>query len=110
HGITFDDFEKKLNVGQNDAVDMLADGHADAAFLGGAVPTASVQRACNEQDVYFIPYEDAAVASLLSEYPFFQRITVPADKYSDLQGDFSGLNVGSMHLITSADADDETIY
>ena len=110
HGVTYDDFGKKLNNNQNGAVDMLADGQADAAFLGGAVPTSSIQRACSEQDVHFIPYDEKAVESLLAEYPFFQRVTIPADKYSDLTEDFPCLNVGSMHLITSADESEDRIY
>ncbi len=109
HGLTFGDFDKKNN-NQNGAVDMLADGQADAAFLGGAVPTSSIQRACSEQAIHFIPYEEEAVERLLAEYPFFQRVTIPADKYSDLTEDFPCLNVGSMHLITSADEPDDRIY
>ena len=38
------------------------------------------------------------------------RLAGPADKYADLTEDFQGLNVGSMHLITSADEDEERIY
>ena len=40
HGLTYEDFSP-LNNTQAGAVDMLADGSAAAAFLGGAVPTAS---------------------------------------------------------------------
>lgn len=109
HGVTYDDFTK-LNNNQNGAVDMLADGQADAAFLGGAIPTSSIQRACSEQDIYFIPFDDQAKAQLVDEYPFFQPITVTADKYSDLTEDYAGMNVGSMHLITAAEQPDELIY
>ena len=110
HGLTFDDFGKKLNGTQNGAVEMLADGQADAAFLGGAVPAPSITRACNEQDVVFIPFEESALDSLVAEYPFFNKITIPADKYKDMKEDFKGLNVGSMHVITSADMDEENVY
>ena len=86
------------------------DGAVDAAFLGGAVPTASVVQACATQDVVFIPYDPEAVQALVEKYAFFDTATITADKYSDLQEDFHGLNVGSMHLITAADQPEEQIY
>ncbi len=109
HGLSFDDFEK-TNASQSETVDILADGQADAAFLGGAIPAPPLQRLCNEQDVFFIPFDEAAVDSLIQEYPFFWRVTIPQDKYPDLDGDYRGINVGSMHLITSADESDEEVY
>jgi hypothetical protein len=110
HGITYADLRDKLNNNQSGAVDMLADGNADAAFLGGAVPTGSITQACSSHDIYFVPFEVNAKARLVEKYPFFQPVTVPADKYADLTEDYEGLNVGSMHLITSASQDEELIY
>jgi len=109
HGVTYEDFEP-LNATQSGAVDLLGDGAADAAFLGGAVPTASVVQACATQDVVFVPYSLEAVQALVDQYAFFDKATVTADKYSDLQEDFYGMNVGSMHLITSAGQDEELVY
>ncbi len=110
HGVTFADFGRKLNNNQSGAVDMLGDGNADAAFLGGAVPTGSITQACSTHDIYFVPFAADARARLVEKYPFFQPVTVPSDKYSDLTEDYEGLNVGSMHLITSATEDEDLIY
>lgn len=109
HGVKMSDFEK-LNNTQSGAVDLLADGNADAAFLGGAVPTGAVQQACSSHDVFFIPFDPEARERLVEKYPFFQPVTVPQSAYSDLTGDYDGLNVGSMHLITSADQPEDLIY
>ena len=109
HGISFDDLNKK-NSTQSAAVDMLGDGDAQAAFLGGAVPTGSITQACSTFDIFFIPFDESARASLTTDFPFFQEITIAKDKYSDLTEDFQGLNVGSMHLITSAKHDEDEIY
>lgn len=109
HGLTFDDFTK-LNDNQSGAVDKLGDGNADAAFLGGAVPTGSIQQACSQYDIHFIPFDPEARQRLIDEYPFFHPVTIPGGTYSDLKEDFEALNVGSMHLITSADANEERIY
>jgi TRAP transporter TAXI family solute receptor len=109
HGVTYDDLSVLHNT-QAAAVDMLADNSAAAAFLGGAIPTASITQATSTQSIRFIPFDDAAVANLVTQYPFFDRVTVPADTYRGQEEPFFGLNVGSMHLITGADQDEDLIY
>lgn len=109
HGVTMADISP-LNATQAGAVDMLADGSAAAAFLGGAIPTASISQACASQDIVFLPFEDAAKARLIAEYPFFHPATIPGGTYRGRDEDFHGLNVGSMHLITAGDKDEELVY
>lgn len=109
HGVTYEDFSP-LNATQSSSVDMLGDSSADAAFLGGAVPTSSISQACSTYDINFIPFGETEREKLVKDFPFFQPFTIKQDKYTDLTGDYAGLNVGSMHLITSADQDEELIY
>ena len=109
HGVTYDDLSVPHNT-QAAAVDMLADSSAAAAFLGGAVPTASITQATSSQDIRFIPFDDEAVESLVTDFPFFDRVTVPAGTYRGQDEPFFGLNVGSMHLITAAGQDENLIY
>ena len=109
HGMSYEDFTP-LNNSQSGAVDLLADGSADAAFLGGAVPTASLTQASSSQDLVFIPYQDEPKQQVLRDYPFFAPATIPAGTYRGLDADYQGLNVGSMHLITSAGQDEELVY
>ncbi len=110
HGVKMEDFGKKMNDTQTGAVELMADGKADAAFLGGAVPTSAVTQACSNQDIFFIPFDPAIRTKLVEKYPFFSPVTIPKEKYKDLKADYAGLNVGSMHLIASKDADEELIY
>jgi len=109
HGVAWDSLNLR-NATQSGAVDMLADGSANAAFLGGAVPTASITQATSTFDVHFVPLDESSRQSLIEKYPFFHEATIPAGTYKGLDQDFQGLNVGSMHLITSADQDEELIY
>ena len=109
HGITYDDFSP-VNATQAGAVDLLTDESVAAAFLGGAVPTASITQASAVQDIRLVPFEAAAKEQLIADYLFFRPATIPAGTYRGIDEDFEGLDVGSMHLITSADADDELVY
>ena len=109
HGITYDDFTPLHNT-QAGSVDMLADGSAAAAFLGGAVPTASITQARASQDIRFIPFDAAAKTSLFKQYPFFSPANIPADTYRGQAEEFAGMNVGNMHLVTRASLDADTVY
>ncbi|MDA0841157.1 MAG: TAXI family TRAP transporter solute-binding subunit [Planctomycetota bacterium] len=109
HGISYEDFSAKSGT-QSAAVDMMADGAVEAAFLGGAVPTSSITQASAGQELTYIPFEEEAMKSLLANYPFFHPARIPAGTYKGLDTDFNGLNVGSMILITSAQQSEELIY
>jgi len=109
HGVTYADLSA-LHDTQAGAVALLADGSADAAFLGGAVPTASLTQACASKDIVFIPFDEKKIDQLVADYPFFERKTIPAGTYRDQSEAFSGLNVGSMTLVTAAAVEEETVY
>lgn len=109
HGVTYDDFTPLYNT-QSGAVDMLANGSVSAAFLGGAVPTASITQATTSQPIFFVPYSDEAMSELIERYPFFEPASIPAGTYKGQEEELHYLNVGSMHLIASAGADEELIY
>lgn len=109
HGVSMDDIEKVYQP-MGAAVDMLGDGSADAAFLGGAVPAAAISQACASFETFFIPFDPAVRQTLIDKYPFFHPIDLPGDTYQGHPEKFEGLNVGSMHLVTAAAADEELIY
>jgi uncharacterized protein len=109
HGIAYSDFTP-LSATQAGAVDLLADGSAAAAFIGGAIPTASITQAATSQDIVYVPYDEEAVERLVRDYPFFERATIPAGTYRGLDRDYHGLDVGSMHLVASASAPEELVY
>jgi TRAP transporter TAXI family solute receptor len=109
HGVTYDDLTELHNT-QSGAVAMLADGSADAAFLGGAVPTASITQAATTQEITFVPFDENAISELVAGFPFFSRASIPGGTYRNIEADFSGLNVGSMQFITSAAQSDDTVY
>lgn len=110
HGIRYDDFSPLNYATQQAAVDMLADGSADAAFLGGAVPTASITQAAASMDITLVPFGETEKQGLIDEYEFFRPATIPAETYRNQTATFDGLEVGTMHLIVSADAKDELVH
>lgn len=108
HGVTEADFEKRSQP-MGPAVGLLGDGEVHAAFLGGAVPAAAISQAAASFEIFLVPFDPATRDTLIEKYPFFDGITVPAEVYGT-ESDYEGLNVGSMHLITSASADEDLVY
>ncbi|MEL7499900.1 MAG: TAXI family TRAP transporter solute-binding subunit [Planctomycetota bacterium] len=108
HGVKYDDMTV-LSGNYNTANDMLADGKADAAFMGGAIPIPAVAALCQTQDVVFVKM-DEAVLEQLKDLPFYFGVPVPADAYSDLNEELFGINVGNMQLLTHAKVDEDTVY
>lgn len=109
HGLSYDDFSP-MNATQQAAVDMLTDGASDVAFLGGAVPTASITQLSASMDVTFVPFGETEKQQLVDGFLFFRPATIPSETYRNQAEPFEGLDVGSMHLITSADVPDELVY
>ena len=109
HGITYEDFTP-LNSTYIGAVDLLADGSAAAAFVGGAIPTPAATQASTSQDIFFIPFDTAAKQSLFKDYPFFNAVTIPANTYKGQTEPFASMNVGAMHLITAENAAENMVY
>ena len=108
HGLSYDDMTV-LNGNYFEAGDMISDGKADAAFMGGAIPIPAVTQLCSTQDVVFIKLDDDA-PERLSKYPFYFPVPVKADAYSDLNEDLTGLNVGNMQLITHESVSEGVVY
>ena len=73
-------------------------------------PTRPSPRRRRRQDIHFIPFDETAKQGLIDEYLFFRPATIPADTYRGQNEVFEGLDVGSMHLITSSNADEELVY
>ncbi|MFK8114087.1 MAG: TAXI family TRAP transporter solute-binding subunit [Rubripirellula sp.] len=109
HGVAWEDITS-LNATQSGSVDQLGDGSADAAFLGGAVPTGSITQATSTFDVTFVPFDEDARQTLIKDYAFFHPFSIPAGTYKGMEADFQGLNVGSMHVITAKAQPEDLVY
>ncbi len=109
HGISYDDLEV-INGNYNQATELLGDGQADAAFMGGAIPIGAVTNLCASKDVVFLKFDDDAPAKLQQQHPFYFTVPIPAEKYSDLNEDMMGINVGNMIFATHANVDEDIVY
>jgi len=119
HGVIYEkdkqDFTP-INQTYSDAVQLLGDGSVDACFMGGAIPIPAVSQACTSYNIHFIPYDPKIRSQLIENYPFFSEAKIPAktsddkETYKGMKEDFLAMDVGSMHLITHANVDEQLVY
>ncbi len=109
HGVSYDDMEV-IPGNYLAASEMIGDGKADAAFMGGAIPIPAVTSLCATQDVVFLTFDEDAPQKLMEQHPFYFPVPITADKYSDLEEDMTGINVGNMILVTHANVDEDLVY
>jgi TRAP transporter TAXI family solute receptor len=109
HGLSLADLD--LTYGsQQSAVDLLGDRAVAAAMIGGGTPNPSLSQMAQANPIRLIPYDDQAKQQLIREYSFFEPASIPAGTYSGIDQEFQGLNVGSAHLITHAQQDEQTVF
>lgn len=109
HGLSVADLEPRYGS-QQSAVDLLGDGAVVAAMIGGGVPNPALAQMAQANPLRLVPYDEAAKAKLIEQYPFFEAAVIPGGTYAGLPDDYHGLNVGSAHLITHASADEQLVY
>ncbi|MFZ5590199.1 MAG: TAXI family TRAP transporter solute-binding subunit [Bacillota bacterium] len=108
HGITYNDIKVQY-LSFAEAANNLKDGNIDAAFLTAGFPTAAVQDIAAQNKVVLLPVEDAVAEQLVKKYPFYSKITVPANTYPGQDKDVQTLAVRSM-LVVNDKVDDQLAY
>jgi uncharacterized protein len=80
-GLTFDDIKPDyLNMG--DAANALADHNNDAGFFWSGLPTSSLLDLSALNKIKIISIDDATMANILRDWPFYSEYNVPAGTYS----------------------------
>ena len=108
HGLTYDDMTVDY-LSFAEAVDSLKDGHVDAAFLTGGVPTAAVMDLAATHDVQLVEVANEYINKLQDKYPFYTKINIPAGTYSGLDETVQTVTVQAM-LISNKNVDEDLIY
>jgi TRAP transporter TAXI family solute receptor len=90
-------------------IDQLRDGIVDAVFITAGIPTAAVTDIAASREVVLVPVGDDALAALRGRWPFYTRVTIPADTYRGLTAPVRTVAVMAM-LVARADLPDDLVY
>lgn len=104
HGITYQDIKVQyLSFGE--AANGLKDGNVDVGFVTAGFPTAAIQDIAAQHKVVLLPVDVAKADEMIKKYPFYTKITIPADTYK--QGsDVAAVAVSAMLVATTKMNDD----
>lgn len=92
-----------------EAADQLKDGVIDAAFITAGFPTAAVQDIASSRDLKILAIPRDVVELLREQYPYYTRVTVPANTYRGQTESVDTAAVMAM-LVTRQDVEEALIY
>lgn len=105
NGITYDDIDEQY-LSFAEAANGLRDGNIDAGFITAGFPTAAIQDIASQHDVVIINIDDATADKLIEDYPFYTKITIPAETYPNQTEDVQSLAVMAMLVVTDNMSED----
>lgn len=108
YGMTFDDI-KIVNAGFGDSADSLKDGKIDAAFVVAGAPTTAVVDLCTTTKINVVEVDDAHIAALQGDYPFYTKTVIPSGTYTGVDKDVQTVSVRAT-LIASNKISEDAIY
>ncbi|MCX7780583.1 MAG: TAXI family TRAP transporter solute-binding subunit [Negativicutes bacterium] len=105
YGITYNDIKAQyLSFGE--AANGLKDGNVDVAFVTAGFPTAAIQDIAAQHKVVLVPVASDKADALIKKYPFYAKVTIPANTYPNQTANIEAVAVKAMLVVTEKmDAD-----
>jgi hypothetical protein len=101
---------KRNAMGYNDAAQAFGNNQLDAFWLFTAFPSGAVIMAAQTNDVELVNLgKDAEASGFYDKYPYFSKLTVPADTYRGVTQDTPSFQDSAL-WVANAKVPDETVY
>ena len=91
-----------------DSADALKDGKIDAAFIVAGAPTTAVTDLATTKPVHLVALDDAHIATLLKDSPYYTEVTIPKETYN-LAEDVKTVGVGAV-ILARNDVSEDAVY
>ena len=108
-GMKYADLAKTDYLSFAEAAGNMKDGHIDAAFITGGVPTSAVIDMSKTSKVVVVPVSGAEATALLAKYPFYGKVTIPANTYDGQPAGIETVAVKAI-IVVRADLDEALVY
>jgi TRAP transporter TAXI family solute receptor len=109
HGVNYEDI-RPVYEAQAAAMELLTDGIVDAVFVCGSVPHATILSASATHELEYLEFDEASLDKVTAEYPFIKKLTIPAQTYKGMDGEFLAVDSGATQLLVHENADPDYIY
>lgn len=105
YGITYDDIDEQyLSFGE--ASDALKDGNVDCGVVVAGYPTAAIQDLASNKSAVIVGIDPEVQDKLISEYPYYTKMTIPAGTYKNQDADVNTVAVKCVLVTTDKLSDD----
>ena len=108
-GLQYPNDIKAQFVGFTESIDLMRNKQLDGAWIMAGMPTAAVTEMCATADGKLVSIDDAIIAKIQTEYPWYSKFTIPAGTYDNQKENIQTTAV-KMLLITDASMPDDLIY
>ncbi|MBD3895620.1 TAXI family TRAP transporter solute-binding subunit [Halomonas sp. ML-15] len=108
-GWTTDDFALASELDAAEQASALSDNNVDAMVYVVGHPNGSIQEATTTIDARIVPVTGDEIDTLVDDYPYYTRATIPGGLYRGNDDDVDTFGVAAT-FVTTADVDDEVVY
>jgi TRAP transporter TAXI family solute receptor len=108
-GMSFDDFGSLDWLSFAGISQRMQDNQADVGFITAGIPTSSVMELVSSTPVTLLSLDDALIKKITAAYPFYAKVTIPADTYAGQTAPVDTVAVMAQ-WVCDADVSEELIY
>lgn len=98
-----------VNAGWGDCFTSMGDGQVYAVTGGSIHPASAITELEATYDVNFVEFTEEQMDQLTEAYPYYKRVSLPADMYKGLTEDYDTIGAWQA-MYTSANVDEDLIY
>jgi len=88
---------------------MIRNKQLDGAWIMAALGNAAVTEATSTAGAVILNIDDAVIANLQKDYPWYAKLTIPAGTYAGQDKDIQTTAI-KMVMFTTADLSEQTVY
>ena len=105
YDMSYDDIDEQF-LSFAEGATALKDGTVDVACLTAGYPTASVQDVASQKKIRLLPIDNDKIESLMKEYPFYTKTTIPKGTYQGFDEDVQTVSVMAILVVNDKLSDD----
>jgi TRAP transporter TAXI family solute receptor len=106
YGMSFEDFGSIDWLSFSGISQRLQDKQTDAGFITAGLPTSAVLELASSAPINILDIEDDMIAKISKEFPFYTRVTIPANTYKGQDHDVNTVAVMAQWVVDEkVDAD-----
>lgn len=109
YGMTFQDFGSTDWLSFSGISQRLQDKQTDAGFITAGLPTAAVLELASSAPITILNIEDDMLAKISKEFPFYTKVTIPANTYKGLDKPVNTVAVMAQWVVDEK-VDAELVY